>query len=203
MFDQQRNDERGLSEDEVAYVQGSEPRPTRIERRRPGWMVVGMFWATFGLYLLFWAGFHWAELKRQLGRDNMYPLWHALSIMVPIYSYYQYYRNFSVQNELMETTQSPERTRPFLVIATFLLASLLVAFPIEERRLLTLNLAAAMAAISWTIYHGQSTMNIYFDNARHVRTTSEVKLWERLLIAAGAGLWSLLILSALFFPQEL
>jgi hypothetical protein len=202
MFDQQRENYQGLSEEEVEYLQGREPRPTRIERRRPGWMVVGMFWATFGVYLLFWVGFNWAELKRQLNRDNMYPIWHALSIIVPIYSYYQYYRNFSVQNELMETTRSQERTRPFLVIATFLLASVLVAFPIDDFRLMTMNLAAAMAAISWTIYHGQSTMNAYYDSQPNVRTTNEVKLWERVLIAAGAGLWFLMLFTALFAPQE-
>jgi hypothetical protein len=203
MSNQERNNEHGLSEEEIAYLQGKEPRPTRVERRRPGWMVVGMFWATFGLYLPFWVGFHWAELKRQLGRENMYPLWHALSIAVPIYSYYQYYRNFSVQNELMETSRSSEQTRPFLVISTFLAASLLVAFPIDDLRLTTLNVAAAMAAISWTMHHAQSTMNAYLDSTPHVRSTSEVKLWERLLIAAGAGLWSLLLITALFFPQEL
>lgn len=193
MREREQGSREGLSGHERDYLLGRTPVESRIERRRPGWMVVGMVWATFGIYILFWVGLNWAELKRQLQRDNMYPIPHGLSMLVPIYSYYQYYMNFRVMNELLESSKVTQRTQPGIVIATFLLASLLAAVPIQDLVLMTLNLTAAIGAISWTLHHGQSAMNEYWDATPGVQTTSEVKLWERLIIAAGAGLWSLII----------
>jgi hypothetical protein len=173
--EQDKSSREGLTQEEQDYLLGKTPAPSRVERRRPGWMVVGMVWATFGLYTLFWVAFNWAELKRQLQRDNMYPFWHGVSMLVPIYSYYQFYTNFRVINELLETSRSTHRVRAGIVIATFLLASLLAAVPIDDIVLITLNVSAALAAISWTIHHGQSAMNHYWDATPGVKTTSEVK----------------------------
>lgn len=190
--------EEGLTQEELDFLRGQTPGPTperqRIERRRPGWLVIGMVWATFGLYIFFWVGLHWAEMKRQLRDDQMYPVWHALTMLVPIYSFFRFHANFRVLNELLASTRSPHRVSPMLAIGTFILASLLAAVPIEDIVLLTLNMIAAVAALSWIIYYGQSGMNAYWDAVPNVRTTSEVKLWERLVVSFGAALWALIVL---------
>ena len=153
-----------------------------------------MVWATFGLYVFFWVGLHWAEMKRELKDERMYPVWHSLAMLVPIYSYFRFHANFRGLNELLATTRSEHRVRPLLAIGTFLLASLLVAVPIEDIVLMTMNLAVAVAALSWIIHHGQTGMNAYWEAAPNVRTNDDVKLWERLLIAFGAGMWALIVL---------
>jgi hypothetical protein len=202
MFERERDNTEGLTPAEQEYLRSGEPLPERIERRRPGWLVVGMVWATFGIYLIFWAGLRWAEMKRQLRHEQMYPVWHALAMLVPIYSFFRFHANFRVLNELLATTNSPHRVRPMAAIGTFLLASLLVAVPIEDTLLVTLNLLAAMAAISWIIHHGQTGMNAYWDTLPRQRTTDHVHLWERLVIALAAVIWMLLIVGALAMSLE-
>lgn len=187
----------GLSNNEAAYLRGEDPTPEQasalIERRRPGWLVVGMVWATFGLYLFFWVGLHWAEMKRQLKDEKMYPVWHSVSMLVPIYSYFRFHANFRVMNELLQASKSPVRVQPLLPIGTFLLASLIVTVPIEDTVLLTLNMAGAMVALSWILHYGQTSMNAYWDATPDVKITSEVKTWEKALVFIGAFLWWMIL----------
>jgi hypothetical protein len=198
MLVQEKRTDDGLSPEEQDYLLGKAPREDRVERRRPGWMVVGMVWATFGIYFIIWSGLHWAEMKRQLRDERMYPIWHALAMFVPIYMYFRFHANFRVLNELLATTRSSHRVRPLLVVATLLAANALLAIPIDDMTLMTLNVIAAIAVISWIIHHGQTGMNAYWDAMPSQKTTERVKLWERVVIAAGAAMWSLIILSVLF-----
>jgi hypothetical protein len=169
----------------------------RVERRRPAWVVAALIWSSFGLYLIVWIGLNWAELKRERRDENMYPVWHALAMIVPIYSYFRFHANFRVINGLLSETRSDHRARPIIAVFTFILASGLMTVPIETIELMTANLVAALGAISWVAYHGQSSMNAYWD-AKPDRTVSvEVKLWERMLIGFGAGLWFLMIMGLL------
>jgi hypothetical protein len=189
--------ENRLTDEEMAYLRGEEPipkaEPARIERRRPGWLVAGLMWATFGFYLFFWVGLHWAEMKRELKDDRMYPVWHSLAMAVPIYCYFRLHANYRVLNELLRNTSSPVRVKPMQAIGTFLLASLLLAVPIDDLVLQSLNMAAVVGALSWVIYHGQTGMNAYWDARPSVQTTSEVKRWEKIVVFIGGFFWWLIL----------
>ena len=166
-----------------------DPRPPRVERRRPPWVVAGLVWATFGLYVVIWVGLNWAELKRERRDERMHPVWHALAMLVPIYSYFRFHANFRVINELLSTTRSNVRVQPMVAVVTFLLASLLISIPVADLMVQFLNVVVALAAISWTIYHGQSGMNAYWNARPERQTTSAVHLWERLVLSFGAAFW--------------
>jgi hypothetical protein len=200
MSDQKEHTNDGLTREEQEYLRGKVPQETRVERRRPGWLVVGMVWATFGLYVIIWAGLHWAEMKRQLKDERMYPVWHALAMLVPIYSFFRFHSNFRVLNELLSTSRSSHRVQPSLVVTTYVLATALVFVTEQaglEMPLAGVNAMAAIAAVSWTIYHGQTGMNAYWDTVSNVTVDSSVKLWERILLAVGAAMWSVFLLGLL------
>jgi hypothetical protein len=51
-----------------------------------------------GLYLLFWSYFTWRQLQPVTG-DRHFPVWHALTLFVPIYSIFRLHRHFSIIND--------------------------------------------------------------------------------------------------------
>ncbi|TVR72443.1 MAG: hypothetical protein EA415_09765 [Sphaerobacteraceae bacterium] len=189
--------DNGLTQQEIDYLAGRvpdpEPEESRIERWRPGWLVAALTFATFGLYLFIWTGVHWAEMKRQLKDERMYPVWHALAITVPIYCYFRLHSNYRVMNELLATTSSPFRTRPMLVLGTFLMASLLLAVPMEDIVIQSLNLAAVVGAISWILHHGQTGMNAYWEANPSVKTSSQIQRWEKIVLFMGGFLWWMIL----------
>lgn len=199
MTDPETRPEEGLTAEERAQLQGHgrETYRRRVERRRPAWLVAALVWASFGVYVAFWVGLHWAEMKRELRDDRMYPVWHALAMLVPIYSFFRFHANFRVLNELLAQTRSGHRVRPLLAVATFVMVSILISVPVEDLTIMTLNLVVGIAAVSWVIYHGQAGMNAYWDAVPERQTTSAIKVWERLLIPFGAAMWLLVILSVI------
>lgn len=71
-------------------------------RQRPLWLVVLLSIGTFGVfYPAFWLGATWAEMKRELQDDNMHPVWHVLSLAVPIYSLVQIHAHYERINDLL------------------------------------------------------------------------------------------------------
>ncbi len=194
--------DNGLTQQEIDYLAGRAPDPepeeSRIERWRPGWLVAGLTFATFGLYLFIWGGVHWAEMKRQLKDDRMYPVWHALAIMTPIYGYFRLHANYRVMNELLDTTSSPIRTRPMLVIGTILMAHLLALMPIEDLLIQVLSLAAILGAISWILHHGQTGMNAYWDAKPSIKTSSQIRRWEKIVLFMGGFLWWMFLSTLVF-----
>ena len=54
---------------------------------------------SFGLYQLYWFYLTWKQLASETDEDH-YPVWHALSLFVPIYNLFRVHRHMSVIKEL-------------------------------------------------------------------------------------------------------
>lgn len=54
---------------------------------------------SFGLYIFYWFYLTWKQLADET-REDHYPVWHALSLLVPIYSYFRMHRHMAVIEEL-------------------------------------------------------------------------------------------------------
>jgi len=66
--------------------------------RTPTWRAVqspllvgALVIATFNLYGMWWLGRTWWQLKQEDGDAGKHPVWHALSMLVPIYGYFRFY----------------------------------------------------------------------------------------------------------------
>lgn len=68
-------------------------------RQRPIWVVVLLTIFSLGFYLPVWYGQSWSELKRIVRDPGMSPFWHALTLYVPIYSWFRMHSHFSLINE--------------------------------------------------------------------------------------------------------
>lgn len=64
------------------------------QRRRPVWLATTLSFLSGGLYYVWWFGATWSELKRELRDDAMYPVWHALTSLVPIYATFRTHAHF-------------------------------------------------------------------------------------------------------------
>jgi hypothetical protein len=52
-----------------------------------------------GLYIFYWSYLTWKQLKSET-REDHYPIWHALTLVVPIYGLFRMYRHLEVVNDL-------------------------------------------------------------------------------------------------------
>jgi hypothetical protein len=69
-------------------------------RRRPLWLVATLSILTLGLYVPIWFGLTWSEMRKEKSDDQMFPLGHALSILVPGWNAWQTWRHFTVIDAL-------------------------------------------------------------------------------------------------------
>ena len=86
--------------------------------------IVVMSLLTSGLFLLYWLYITWKQY-RDLTGEEVYPLWHALSCVLPIYGYFRVHAHVRVYKELMvargiETTLNPAGAVLALVVITLL-----------------------------------------------------------------------------------
>jgi hypothetical protein len=76
------------------------PATALAGRRRPLWLVATLSVLTLGLYVPIWFGLTWSEMRKEKGDDQMFPLGHALSIIVPGWNAWQTWRHFTVIDAL-------------------------------------------------------------------------------------------------------
>jgi len=56
---------------------------------------------SFGLYLFYWVYRTWEQYRQHTGA-NVYPVWHALAMLVPIYGWFRFYAHCKAYRDLME-----------------------------------------------------------------------------------------------------
>ena len=56
---------------------------------------------SFGLYLFYWVYRTWEQYRRHTGA-NVYPVWHALAMLAPIYGWFRFYAHCKAYRDLME-----------------------------------------------------------------------------------------------------
>ena len=72
---------------------------------------------SFGLYLFYWVYRTWEQYRQHTGAD-VYPVWHALAMLVPIYGWFRFYAHCKAYRDLMEESRVAHdlRMAPILVI---------------------------------------------------------------------------------------
>jgi len=54
---------------------------------------------SYGTYMIYWFYLTWKQLADET-REDHYPVWHALSLLVPIYGFFRMHRHMAVIEEL-------------------------------------------------------------------------------------------------------
>ena len=87
------------------------PKPTRNVLRLSMGRIVLLSVVTSGLYIFYWLYLTWKHLQSET-EDVHYPVWHGLTLFVPVYGLFRLHRHVSVIQGLalkagVDTSLSP------------------------------------------------------------------------------------------------
>ncbi len=116
---------------------------------------------SLGIYLPIWLGFTWAELRRETGDQRMQPLWHALSLFVPGYGYWQVYRHFALIASGLQRVGVKNMVDPFSATIGVVLWSLTFLHYSAEPIFVALDMFELLAAAG-VVFYGQRALNEYW-----------------------------------------
>ena len=79
--------------------------------------IVALSVVSFGLYLFYWVYRTWEQYRQHTGA-NVYPVWHALAMLVPVYGWFRFYAHCKAYRDLMEEREVAHNLRmaPILVV---------------------------------------------------------------------------------------
>jgi len=177
--------------------------PPESQRQRPLWAVATLSVCTFGLYLLWWIGASWAEMKRELRDEGMHPFWHAVSMIVPIYGQFRVHAHYATINTMLAAAGASLRLRPGAMVVLVVLFGVLNRIVREDiPAVVWVPLAlVATACAAVMVVHGQRGLNAYFQSLPDRTVTPRVHPIEWIVIVVGAIFWILVLIGG-FLPEE-
>ena len=165
---------------------------------------------TYGFYLFYWFYLTWKHYRDHTG-DEAFPIWHALTLLVPIYGLFRTHAHMRTYKELMNRAGVPTTINPGLAVALVFLSSFLDAvsfnlsggitsFP-EITQTMALGLAAlnfiSIAIIARLLVNIQGNLNAYWrgmtggsgEVGKRQVTSARVGVGEIFLSVFGSLLW--------------
>ena len=117
------------SELAVPTVRDAPPRPVMALDRDssyliPGQRIVVMMALSSGLYFFYWLYVTWKQYQEHTG-DEVYPVWHALTRLVPVYGLFRIYAHMKAFRDLMGSANIASSILPGPVVGIVLVSDLL------------------------------------------------------------------------------
>ena len=154
---------------------------------------------SYGLYLFYWFYITWKQYRDHTGADA-YPVWHALTLLVPFYNLFRIHAHMHSLKELMLNANLSSSISPGWAVLLALVAYM--SFQIGERytefATLTQGMAIAgafleiigIALVSGLLFHVQGNLNRYWDRLTNGGVTSaRIGMGEVTFGIIGALLW--------------
>jgi len=182
--------------------------PTQSDSNLPYYIsvtkIISMAFLSNGLYLFYWFYITWKQYH-ETTNETVYPVWHALSLIIPIYNLFRIHKHVRIFKTSMSDRNVPNSLNPFATVGVFIILSLLdwVSFQaamnndITDRTIVTascLNLLSA-AGLAGMLIQLQRNFNRYWDNLPYVKaqqtnlTSAKVTMPEIILIGIGVLTW--------------
>ena len=89
----------------------------------PGQRIVVMMALSSGLYLFYWLYITWKQYQEYTG-DEVYPVWHALTRLVPVYGLFRIYAHMQTFRNLMDSANVPSSILPGPIVIIVLMSDL-------------------------------------------------------------------------------
>ena len=165
--------------------------------------------ASYGVYPIYWMYRTWKQYRDHTG-DEAYPVWHALTQLVPIYLFFRFHAHGRVIKELMRERGIADNLRLGVLVTIWIIAAVLeyvawgswadwanwIAEGGDEPGLSALlwaesvgwiGIALALIAVCWM----QANLNRYWaDVDERLTKSARFGKGEILCILIGAVLWA-------------
>ena len=158
---------------------------------------------SYGLYLFYWFYITWKQFRDHTQADA-YPVWHALTLLVPFYNLFQIHAHMRSLKALMLNANLSSSISPGWAVLLVLVSGVLesISFQIgggyTEFATLTQGMAIlvafleiiAIALVSGLLFHVQGNLNRYWDGLTNGGVTSaRIGVGEVTFGIIGALLW--------------
>ena len=175
--------------------------PALPPRRRPLWLVAALTLLSLGIYLPLWLGFSWAELRRETGDERMRPLWHALSVFVPGYGYWQAHRHFRLLGAHVARVGGKIKVDPLSATIGVVVWSLTFLHYSTEPLFALLDAIEVSAATAVVVY-GQRALNEYWRARPGPAVEERVRDTDWLAVVAAATYFIAALLTYVSTPTN-
>lgn len=168
--------------------------PFRISLTR----IVLMTVLSYGLYLFYWFYLTWRQY-REHSRAKVFPTWHALSIIVPIYGWFRVKLHMRQFKELMIKAGLPTSINERLAMVLVAISSSLdwhsfrlsLGEATQETVLFTLMIdLLKLGMVAWLLFYVQGNLNCYWSHLPNVRLiNAKVGFGEVVFVVLGILVW--------------
>ena len=124
-----------------------------------------------GVYLFWWFYITWKQYRDHSG-EIAYPIWHSLTLLVPIYHCFRVYAHMRTYRDLMTERRLANSISPATVVAIFIALDVLVSATFVDVVFGEISRALAMwllveaavftATITWLLMSVQMNINRYW-----------------------------------------
>ncbi len=163
---------------------------------------------SYGLYLLYWFYLTWKQYRDHTGQAA-FPIWHALTLLVPIYGLFRTHAHVRSFKELMVSSGVASTLSPGWAVGLVLLSGVLDGisfnvsggfFSLQEISQGTSVAVALLNGLSIAVIAGlllqlQGNLNCYWDGLPQVSsgetslTNARIGVVEIILLVIGLILW--------------
>ena len=153
---------------------------------------------SYGLYLFYWFYLTWKQYRDHT-REEAFPVWHTLTLMVPIYGLFRTHAHTRVFKDLMTRQGLMTTIAPGWAVAAVLASSALdwnstvLSFgELTQATAMTIALLGilSIAIVAWLIMHIQGNLNDYW---RHVSSgqlfDARIGVGEVIFAVIGILIW--------------
>ena len=160
---------------------------------------------TYGLYLFYWSYITWKQYGEHT-KAEVFPIWHALSLAVPIYGIFRIHAHATAYHLLLNRSTIVSAISPGMVGVLFLVSNALdwaafrLQMGVEEiaqstALLLTILGIISIALGATLIQHVQENINVFWAQVGRASPIRNARLTraEAVLTAIGLANWILTI----------
>ena len=165
--------------------------PPRLAMRLGLGRVVVVSALSAGLYVVYWFYLTWKQLASET-TETHHPVWHALSLFVPIYGLFKMYHHVKVINGLVEGAGIVTSLSPGLAVVILMIGNALdwSSIRVNDTSALVVIGLISTALITYLVASAQSTLNQYWESVRRADLRdARIGVGEVVIILVGLLVW--------------